>query len=223
MHPPFFKGHIMRYEWNSKYIITTDNTELIVSLEDMKAYLKVDSSADDALITSMIITSQQLIERYIRRELLNKTFTMFLDFFPYYKAYGSTIEGNFNNYTIQVKRSKLNTLNSIQYFTDNVLTTLDASLYDFTVDNDYSRIYLLDRSALWPTTDERKQSVQIEFIAGYGDAASDVPEALKTAIKIIVAYMYENRGDCVVSNIRSDLIMLSGASIILDFYKILEI
>ncbi len=212
-----------RYEWNSKYILKTGNANLAVDLADMKAYLKVDSTADDDLITSLIEAATDLAERYTRREFLNKTFTMYLDFFPYYKQYGNTIATLFNNYTILVKRSKLQSITDIKYYSNDILETLDSSLYDFTEDNDYSRIYLIDCDSVYPCVDCRKQAIEIEFIAGYGDDNTSLPEALKTAIKIIVAYMYENRGDCVTNNNTSDLVMLSGAQPLLDSYKILEI
>lgn len=37
-------------------------------------------------------------------------------------------------------------------------------------------------------------SFWVEFIAGYGDAATDVPQALKEAILQLIAHLYENRG-----------------------------
>ena len=209
-----------RYELNSKYILKTDNYSLAVDLSNVKSYLKVDTTTDDDLITALIKTATKLVEGYTRRELLNKVFTMYLDFFPFGRMHGNTVESNFNNYTIQVKRSKLQSISSIKYYSNEILTTLDPTLYDFSIDNDYSRIYLIDSNSTFPETDERKQAVEIEFIAGYGVSNTLIPDALKTAIKIIVTYMYENRGDCVSG---SELIMLSGASVILDMYKILEI
>ncbi len=208
----------MRYEWNSKYILETGNDTLVVSLAEMKLYLKVDNTADDNLITSLIHAATSLVEKYISRELLNKTFTMYLDLFPFCKQYGNTVESNFNNYTIQVKRSKLQSITSIKYYDNDVLTTLDSALYSFSEDNDYSRIYLIDDSTLWPSTDDRKQAVEIEFVAGYGETTDDVPEDLKTAIKMLVAYIYENRGDCVTTSISS-----SSANVLLDLYRIREI
>ena len=69
----------------------------------------------------------------------------------------------------------------------------------------------------------RPQAVNIEFTAGYGATNTSIPQTLKDALKIIVAYMYVNRGDCVVANNTSDIVMLSGAMPILDMYKIIQI
>lgn len=38
-------------------------------------------------------------------------------------------------------------------------------------------------------------SVIITFVTGYGDSGSDMPEAIRRAILLYVAYLYENRGD----------------------------
>jgi len=213
-----------RYEWNSKYILKKDNLNLAVDLSDMKAYLKVDTTVDDTLITGLIRSATSIVEQYIRRELLTKTFNMYLDFFPYYKIYGNRIEENFNqNNTIEVKRSKLQSITSIKYYSDSVLETLSSSLYSFTQDNDYSRVFLINTSSEWPGIDTRHQAVNIEFIAGYGVVNSFIPEELKTGIKIIVAYLYENRGDCAQTSNSSEIVIISGASVILNQYVILEI
>jgi len=215
------KGKNMaRYEWNSKYILQTDNANLAVSLIDMKAYLRIDTTADDALITSLIKSATKLAEQYASIEILDKTFTMYLDFFPFNKVYGNSVEENFNSYSIQVKRSKLISTSHIKYYSGETLLTLDDALYSFSKDNEYSRIYLVDDGTLWPNTDNRKQAVEIEFVAGNGEDDTKIPENLKTAIKRIVAYLYENRGDCVTG---CDVCVLAGAASILNLESVLEI
>jgi len=36
--------------------------------------------------------------------------------------------------------------------------------------------------------------IELDLMAGYGDAAGDVPEPLRQAIRQLVAYWYDNRG-----------------------------
>ena len=198
-HKPHLKRIIIsRYELNSKYVLETDNNNLVVSVADAKDYLRItNDNSEDVLIQALIKSATLLIEKYTGRELLNKTFIMYLDFFPYSRRYGNRIEENFNNYTILVKRSLLQSITSIKYYINEVLTTLDSSLYSFTEDNQYSRIYLIDDGSTWVDSDNRKQAVEIEFVAGYGADKTYVPEDFKLKIKRLVAYMYENRGDCI--------------------------
>jgi uncharacterized phiE125 gp8 family phage protein len=36
--------------------------------------------------------------------------------------------------------------------------------------------------------------IELDIDAGYGDAATDVPEPLRQAIRVLVSHWYENRG-----------------------------
>jgi hypothetical protein len=45
----------------------------------------------------------------------------------------------------------------------------------------------------WPIARVVTNAVQIQFICGYGDDDTTVPEGIKTAIKLLVNYWYENR------------------------------
>lgn len=50
--------------------------------------------------------------------------------------------------------------------------------------------------APWAVTQSGRSAagIEIDITAGYGDAASDVPEALRQAVRLLVAHWYENRG-----------------------------
>ena len=60
-------------------IITPAASEPL-SLSDVKTFLRVDSNAEDALITAMIVASRQLCEQYMRRILITTTIEEFFDY-----------------------------------------------------------------------------------------------------------------------------------------------
>ena len=79
---------------------------------------------------------------------------------------------------------------------DDVLTTIDSSIYYFTDNNEYSSILVKDGQSWATDADNRKQAIKITFVSGYGATADDVPQGIKTAMLAHIANMYENRGDC---------------------------
>lgn len=68
----------------------------------------------------------------------------------------------------------------------------------------------------WPVMRHMPEAVTVTFKAGYGDTAEDVPEPIKTAIKMHAAFLYENResalvgGDSVIDLSQPVLDLISG-------------
>lgn len=175
------------------YDVTVPPVNPAVSLADVKAQLRILDTSSDALLTSYIAAATDYAEKYTRRDFITRTYQTFRDCFPS-NYYCDSISG------FELRRSKLQNVNSITYLVDGVSTVLATSVYYNTVQNDYSLI-LLEPDEQWPTNADKKlQSVTIEFTAGYGLNDTDVPVALRTAITQIVAALYENRGDCGGSN-----------------------
>lgn len=58
-------------------IDSTDGSE-IVTLQEAKDYARVDTSADDDLITSMIVSARQALETYLSRDIVGKTRTYWI-------------------------------------------------------------------------------------------------------------------------------------------------
>jgi len=54
----------------------------------------------------------------------------------------------------------------------------------------------LQRGATWPVALRANNAIEIEYTAGYGDDATDVPAAIKGGIKRMAAALYTDRGDC---------------------------
>ena len=165
------------------YVLITPAASFPVTLQEAKDYLKINGSDQDAEINQLIATATDIGEKITGRDFLNKTYKGFLDYFP---------DGCIG---IEIKKSRLQTVTSFQYFLNNVLTNFNSSNYYTTQSNDYSTI-LLNSGSNYPDADDRQQAVEVTFIAGYGNSANDVPNTIKKAILSHIAYLFENKGDC---------------------------
>lgn len=203
-------------------ILVTGTSVLAVTLDEAKTYLKIPTSftQQDALITLLIQSSTSFFERFTGRDLINKTYKTYLDNFPIgtstYKLVGLTpISLSYADNGIVIRKSKLQSISSIKYYSEGVLETWDNTEYYFTDMVDYSAIYLVNEET-FPIVDERKQAIVIEFIAGYGTDATTIPYEVKEALLQMIAYLYDNRGDCECSGGFPNM-----ANILFSSYKIL--
>jgi len=164
-------------------VLLTDATTEVLTLAEIKTFLRIDGNDFDGILTPFIKVSRQIGENITGREFVEKEFKLYLDTFPQCNG-------------IEVKRSKLKSITSIQYYDiDNTLQTLSSADYYFINDADYSSIYI-NNDKTFPTTYERKQAVIITFKADYPNR----PEAIKQACLSVCSYLYENSGDCVIEN-----------------------
>jgi hypothetical protein len=185
------------------YILVDPPANLAVSLDDVKSWLEITASTQDDKITALIESATLTGEKISKRDFVNKTYKTFRDSFnDYPNSYGNyaalvpsySLPSGFGE--IELTKSRLQSVSSVKYFKENILTTVDTSVYYATEEYDYSRIALVDGKS-WPDdVDNRQQAVVIEFVAGYGVDESVVPADIKTAIKQHVANALANRGDC---------------------------
>ena len=118
------------------------------------------------------------------RDFINKTYKCFLNYLPAASCR-----------SIEIRKSKLQSIVSIQYYSNGVLVTFDSSKYYITESNTFSKIYLKE-GEFWPTADRRPQAIIINFIAGYGEDACSVPDPIKRAILGHIELLRSEAGDC---------------------------
>ena len=150
-----------------------------ITLDEAKLHLKVDSSDDNALISALITTVRQLGEREAGRLFITQTWQMYLD-------YASP--------EIDVPKPPLQSVTAITVINEaGAETVVGDTLYDVDAsENSLGRVKLKS-GCVWP--DHRGfASFIIEFKAGYGDAATDVPEALKQGMLQLLSHLHDNRG-----------------------------
>ena len=190
------------------YTVTVAPAVDAVPLDTVKSYLKITSSADDAQITIFIKAAIDFAEKLTRRDFITRTYETFRDFFSnfvsegYYSfgdnpALGSVfLDANNGNVEFEIHRSPLQSIESIEYLKDSVLTAVDDTTYYNTLETDYSEVLTLNNNS-WPEdADRRLQAITITFKTGFGDADTDMPPWVTEGVLQHVANMWANRGDC---------------------------
>ncbi|MEE9223041.1 MAG: head-tail connector protein [Nitrosomonadaceae bacterium] len=189
------------------YTVTVPPAGLPVLLATAKNYLKVTSGADDALITILIGAATGYAEGFTRRDFITREYETFRDFFSnsvsegYYTfgenpVLGAALVNDTGNVGFELRRSPLQTVETITYLLNNVLKPVFASTFYNTIETDYSEVLTVD-NASWPDdADRRLQSITITFKTGFGDSDTDMPSWVTEGILQHVANMYRNRGDC---------------------------
>ncbi len=169
-----------------EYTLITGTVNKPVTLEEVKSFLKIDDDDSDTELSRLIDTATNIAEQITGRDLLIKTYKTYLDDFPFSSNIG-----------IEIQKSKLQSVTSIKYLVDNVLTTFDSSNYYFTDKQEYSTIWLFDGKTYPSDVDiNRKQAVEIIFTAGFSSKPCNIPQNIKQAILAHINLLNENRGDC---------------------------
>ena len=194
------------------YTVTIPPVNPAVSLADVKANLRVFSTAEDDLIQIYIDAATEYAEKITRRWFITRTAETFRDSFD-------TSEGYYSDTGFEIRRSKLQSVTSIVYSLNNVETTLDAADYYVTSENDYSEVKPIENGT-WPEADQILQAIKITFTAGFGTATANVPKEIQFALMQIVAAMYNNRGDCASNACNCANLTPPGAKAALLQYRI---
>jgi uncharacterized phiE125 gp8 family phage protein len=171
-----------------------------VALSDAKLHLKVDTTDDDALITSLITAARARAEWHTGRAFITQSWILWLDAWP-----GASADGNLPPalsatppVPISIPLPPLASVASITtYAMDDSATVMSTSQYQVDTASNPARVAL--KVGCTPPVNLRSMNaIAIAFTAGYGANASDVPDAIKRAILMIVADLYANRGDAAV-------------------------
>jgi uncharacterized phiE125 gp8 family phage protein len=185
------------------YQVITAASTFPVSLTEAKSHLKVDTSADDTYIESIIKAATQLSEEYTNRFFINTVIDQTCSSFAELQT---------------LFKSKVNDVQYVKYYdSDNSLQTLSATVYDKMLSYEPSQIQLADGQS-FPDITKRNDAVICRYTVGYGSAASDVPEIIKQAILLTIGNFYENRNSVVIGRIATEL--PQNVKWLLDTYKV---
>lgn len=168
----------------TKAYIRTASKVLLAACEFGTSILTNDAiTAEDDLLTALIQAAREHVEDLTRRALLTQTWYMYLDKFPCDKDF------------IRLPYGNLQIVTSIKYKDCDGTETTMAVTTEYLVETNgesYGRI-VLPYGVSWPSVVlYPSHPITIEFTCGWTAAAS-IPEKGRTALKLILSDLYENR------------------------------
>jgi hypothetical protein len=190
---------------------STGSSELTFSIEpvtlaEAKKQLRLEIPDDDSFVAGLITAARMAVENQTRRALITQDRTLFLDGFAFsggyynyqvrqnYMTTGEWFPGLMpqNAGLIKIPWPPLQVVQSIQYWDmSNTLVTIPPEVYLVSPGNP-ARVQP-GYTQIWPLTRPTIDAVQILYTCGYG-MADKVPAPAKSAIKLIISDLYENRG-----------------------------
>ena len=180
-----------------------------VSLDTAKSHCRVEVDEDDDLIESLVTVARRTAEHWRNEALITQTWNLLLDAWP---------EGD----ALRIPNPPLQSVSSITYKdTDGDEATFAAANYIVDTDKVPGAV-VLAHGASWPGTALYPTSpITVQFVAGYGDTANDVPEEVRQAMLLMIGHWYENREEVAVGRsavVRAEQIPL-GARFLLGFER----
>jgi uncharacterized phiE125 gp8 family phage protein len=160
------------------YALITPPAAEPLTLAEVKAHLRLDGGDEDPLLTSLIRTAREHLERETGLCLITQSWRFYLDDWP-----GDDI--------IRIAKSPVQVIQNARVF-DADGNAVDVSLEDHLLDAE-------GRPArFWLKRPRRPgqpiNGIAIDFSAGFGQAGTDVPDGLKRAMLLHIGHMFAFRG-----------------------------
>ncbi|MEJ8473952.1 head-tail connector protein [Roseibium algae] len=159
-------------------VLVTPPVSEPVSVDDMRAQLRLSGSQEENLLTEFIEAARAQIETETRRAMIRQGWRFYLEAWPMGRV-------------VTLPIAPVLSVNEITvYDQDGTGTTLDPD--DFTLDRGAcpGRVRVKLGAGI-PTA--QLQGLEIDFTAGYGDSAADVPAPMRQSIRLLAAHWFENR------------------------------
>jgi uncharacterized phiE125 gp8 family phage protein len=151
-----------------------------ISLAEAKAHLRIDGNDEDALLASLIAAARMAVERTLSLALITESWSLYLDGWP-------------RSGTIVLPIQPAQAVTAVRvYDPDDEPATVNSETYSVDVLSEPARL-VLSAGAVQLSPARLLNAFEVAFTAGYGDEASDVPEPLRHAIKLLVAHWFEQR------------------------------
>lgn len=162
--------------------LRTPPTAEPLSLKEVKDHLVIDGDHDDAFLTRVLKVCRESVEKAGQLSMLTQTWTLQLAQWPH---------------VIELARGPVQSVTSVKYF------DVDGNVQTLVVDVDYQLALKATPpsiapapDACWPTLQHGKLlPIEVVYVAGYGDEASDVPADLVHAVALEIGSYQENRED----------------------------
>lgn len=189
----------------SSILLTAPAAEPL-ALDEARAFLRVDTHDDDETIAGLIAAARLAVETQTRRALMTQGWRLALDRWP--------ADGR-----IAVRPGPLRELTAARVY-DAVGNAAALDLQHFVPDLGASELVI----APWALMQSARPAagIELDVTVGYGDTASDVPEPLRQAMRILTAHWYDNRG-LVAANTTSVALLPAAFAALIAPYRMVSL
>jgi len=150
-----------------------------VTVAEAKAHLRVDGTNEDTLIASLILTSRLHIETALGLAFITQGWTLLLDAWPTEKS-------------MELPLRPLQSIDEVRVLSaEGDAAVVEATTYLVDIVGVPPR--LVRTGVLWPAPGQAANGIEIDFTAGFGSLASDVPSPLRQALLLLIAHWHEHR------------------------------
>jgi len=162
-----------------------------ITLDDLKAHLRITHSAEDTALQNFISAARQACEAFTGLALQTQSWRLQLDRVPA---------------VLKLPKSPVQAITAMTC--DG--TVLPAESYQ--LDAAGTRLSFLDA----PQPVSRFGGIVIDYISGFGTDGEDVPALLRQGIRQLAARLFEQRGDSAM-----DALLPSGAAALFQPYRVM--
>lgn len=149
-----------------------------IGLAETKAWLRIETTAEDELVGTLIASARLVVENLTRRFMVAQTWRIVLD--------------DLSSGEVRLPFSPVRNVIVRVFDASGAPAIASAQTYSLIAEGGDTRLKF---SAPPPQPGRTSGGVEIDVEAGFGANAQGVPAPLRQAMRLLVARWYENRGD----------------------------
>lgn len=148
-----------------------------VTLAEAKAHLRITHDSEDALVESLLRAAREDVEHRTGQALIVQHWRLALDELP-------------GDGVVALRRGPVREITSVTvYGDDGAASLVDPGTYQLDAAATPARLRFRDI----PGAMRAMNGIEIDFVAGFGEAGTDVPDLIKRAVLVLAAHWFEFR------------------------------
>jgi len=166
-------------------VLVTAPADPLLTLDEAKAHLRVDTTDQDSLITGLIAATESYLDGYsgvLGRAIRPQSWSVSFDFLAGWRAC--------------LPLGRLIEVESITYYDlDDTQQTFSTSNY-YAINDAEGPAVIVKNGVAWPATFVRPDAITIQWQCGF----DVVPVAIKQAALLLIGQWFDNRSAVIDSN-----------------------